>query len=823
MKGRLLCVLLIAFSSTRSFGQVELWGACTTCGEDNIGSIYRLVNGTYEQVKEFKRDHISLGGITGEMLPATDGKLYGLTTCLGSYGEAVIVSYDPNTVSFEEHALLPPSIGSDPGGNLIEYSPGLFLGVCRAGGDLDDGTIYSFDMATGSFEKLVDLNCSQNCLTADGLTAHPDGLLYGTLGRGGEQNSGGVFSFEPSTNTLTLLSSFPNTFPTGALSRLTVGGDGNLYGLRAVLQAPGGVLYSFDPVSNEIEVSVEFNADANEWPAYYLTAGPDGQLYGVTQTSNSYINEDHGSVFRFDPLTAIYGTVKRFTYDFGTPLCAPAFHGDGTLSVHTGMVTSTPQWTIQPAFLVIEPSNGNVLFSGSSGLPGGTQLSMSFDGLLYSMVPAAFQPGTIKRFGTTGLLGPIFPLNKASNGSGPSTYLIRSSDDKIVGVTAGGGRYGRGVLFNLDPFTLTYDTLISIPDIGYIRHNELLELEPGAFLFSIFNSGGGSLMSYDTFENTITELCSFDTLGIRGPASSFVLHDGWIYGTSVGSTVYNEGTLWRYHPDLDQVDLLHTFTTPDYIEPRLHADLNVLPDGRILGAIRNEDPYNAGSYLFQYDPSTDQFNLLPQVLGVAAQHYAAGFAGAGDGARWSTTIRNLSSPAGAAMIRFDPMSNSVQQIQTFEGEYPKGRSTIGPDGRIYQILAPASTTSPINSTRLVAWDPLTQTLETIHSFTGSGNAQQGHVGGLLSTSLGVGVDDRTEDLKLRLHPNPVNDLLQVRMDDTWNGPWELRDAFGRTVHLGRMDSGLSIIDVTKLDAGCYVLTLINDQGLRVSAQVVVCH
>jgi uncharacterized repeat protein (TIGR03803 family) len=132
------------------------YGMTEVGGEDKQGVIFSFEpsTSTYTVVK-------SLGGGTGaaplgSLIEASDGKLYGLTYLCGKYGVGTIFSFDPATSIFTKLKDFDITNGAEPMGNLMQASDGKLYGMTRNGGTSNLGVIFSFDPAPFTFKKLQD-------------------------------------------------------------------------------------------------------------------------------------------------------------------------------------------------------------------------------------------------------------------------------------------------------------------------------------------------------------------------------------------------------------------------------------------------------------------------------------------------------------------------------------------------------------------------------------------------------------------------------------------------------------------------------------------
>ncbi len=72
--------------------------------------------------------------------------------------------------------------------------------------------------------------------------------------------------------------------------------------------------------------------------------------------------------------------------------------------------------------------------------------------------------------------------------------------------------------------------------------------------------------------------------------------------------------------------------------------------------------------------------------------------------------------------------------------------------------------------------------------------------------FGTSIDEGAQSATGRLYPNPAFNTVELSGMGTCNGIWKAWDAVGRFVQEGRMCAGRASIDVSKWDAGNYVIS-----------------
>jgi uncharacterized repeat protein (TIGR03803 family) len=173
-------------------------GGSTTC----CGTVFSLaLDGSGHRILHSFSDGdgaIPAGGV----IEASDGRLYGTTARGGAQEMGVIYRVDRDGSNFTVlHTFLDSHDGAGPFGELVETSPGVFVGTTSMGGKgrIDAGTIFQI-LASGEFTVLyrfTGMRASRGYV--DGrwpyatLTPAADGTLLGVTSNGGGFRGGTVF------------------------------------------------------------------------------------------------------------------------------------------------------------------------------------------------------------------------------------------------------------------------------------------------------------------------------------------------------------------------------------------------------------------------------------------------------------------------------------------------------------------------------------------------------------------------------------------------------------------------------------------------------
>jgi uncharacterized repeat protein (TIGR03803 family) len=239
------------------------YGTTSAGGAQKIGMIFGVTtNGVLTNV-------VSCDATTGgkpvgaNLVLGSDGNLYGITS--SSNGTAF--SFTPGGTLNVIHTFSGTNDGYAPTAGLTLGSDGWFYGTTMLGGDFNNGTIFKIT-TNGVFAKLYSFDGITGGQPQATLILAPDGNFYGTTLVGGSASNGVIFRFE-TNGTYTNLHSFTG-FADGANPDcgLTLGLDGNLYGVtefggeggngtlfELILSDPAPVLLSVKPTNNAVALS----------------------------------------------------------------------------------------------------------------------------------------------------------------------------------------------------------------------------------------------------------------------------------------------------------------------------------------------------------------------------------------------------------------------------------------------------------------------------------------------------------------------------------------------------------------------------------------
>src|ERR1017187_1409755 len=280
-------ILVVAFFLvTNANAQTHyLYGMTLFGGTYGNGILFHLneSNNSFTIDTNFDNNANPLGGL----MKASDGMLYGMTQTDGTYSSGTLFRLDPSNghlttlVNFDDVTQ-----GSMPNGDLIQASNGLLYGMTSSGGSNGSGTLFSYDISTNILTPLV--NFDINAQPWGTLLQGSNGLLYGLTTFDGTNNAGTIFTFNTVTNAFNVIYNFPedNNQPIGAVyngESLIQATNGYIYGMTGYAGINNdGTIFRLNDTTNVVTIVYSFNIASGIVPQGGLIQASNGLFYGLT-------------------------------------------------------------------------------------------------------------------------------------------------------------------------------------------------------------------------------------------------------------------------------------------------------------------------------------------------------------------------------------------------------------------------------------------------------------------------------------------------------------------------------------------------------------
>ncbi len=239
---------------------------------------------------------------------------------------------------------------SRPVYGVIEASNNKLYGIARVGGSDNKGGIYSYDLANGTYTKLVDFTSQAGGLgydPASPLIEGPNGDLFGVLQWNGGIGTGWLYKIDITNNTVSIVTNLDAAGYAigGTVMQISYNPSENkIYGTKEVfvgLNAGGGVYsYNFNnqTVTNEALIS---NAQSTTLGSYGNGISPvaaDGHLYFTTRDDGG---NGEGCLLKYNMSTDVITKVHDFSLSSnGTGLIVS---GDYVYGTYNSLQDTEPQ------------------------------------------------------------------------------------------------------------------------------------------------------------------------------------------------------------------------------------------------------------------------------------------------------------------------------------------------------------------------------------------------------------------------------------------------------------------------------------------------
>lgn len=613
--------LFILFNNIKA--QTELWGMTSEGGyskgvifkTDSSGSNYSIQHYFENREKNPK----------GSLIKASNGKYYGMSDNGGNYGLGCILEYDSSSDSvFILHHFDGEATGSHPKGDMLEASNGKLYGMTNTGGTGNNrGVVFELDLSDNTFTKIYEFGeYPLGRLPYGSLIEATNGKLYGMTRDGGYLGAGGsgtIFKLDLSGPTLTFVHTFNNTDGLHPLGNLLQVNDSLLYGVTPEGGTGGqGTVFKFNIDIDKHTKLYDFDGITGSAPRGTPVEATDGSLYGLFNggSGDSY----NGGIFEYD----IDDSTLINKYNFGWSQYHPSTGGvlgsliEGESNMLFGMTNrggskddgamfkfncSSGTFTKLYDFDFDDPQNNDNVFGSLVESSPGKYLGMT-------NVDGTTGKGTIFEYDTTTTTYTIkHGFNSYSHGENPKGSLLAASNGKFYGLTVTGGKYNAGTLFEYDRFAGVFYKMHDFDGAatGANPNGTLIEATNGK-IYGLTKWGGvndwqGTLFEFDSGTGILTKLHDFAYAPAAGqPIGSLVqASNGKLYGmSSFGGAHFNRGTLFEYDISTNTFTVKHNFYN-DGSAPE--GNLIETKPGILYGLTRTGGTNNQGT-IFEYEIST---------------------------------------------------------------------------------------------------------------------------------------------------------------------------------------------------------------------------
>lgn len=500
-------------------GIYQFWGATPNGGDNDQGVLFSArFDGTGATAR--KTFDLETPFATGSGFTSYNGKSYRVSSYFGFLGKGAITEYDPVTNTITKRADF-SSLTKTNNPTDMTVAGDKMYGVLKPLSNDGEGIaqLFQFDPATGALNVVLTFAATVSSYDMSELTLL-NGKLYGWTSRGGANNEGFVYSFDPSTFYGTGVASFD--IASGKVIR------SNMLAFNNRLYGTGDHMMEFNPTGNNLIIKNSMVSVTGKLVKTDLTL-LNNRIYGFTDNNG---NNQPGVIYEFDPVqNTVINKAPFSAVDATGPRSPSIVYNNRLYGIASGGANGKGN------IYEFNPANNVLLSKGS------------FEG----------------------------PL-----GEYPHSRLAVHGG-KIYGNSGSGGKNSHGTIFEYTPATSTliakldYGNGLYHPNgrhVYYLGKLYGLASQGG-------NNGKGGIYSYDLATGQFAIRYHFQAAsGSINFENNLMLYNNRIYGVAYGSSDGSPGVLFEYNPNNDQYTVRHSFSMASGINP---VGLPTVYNGKLYG------------------------------------------------------------------------------------------------------------------------------------------------------------------------------------------------------------------------------------------------
>jgi uncharacterized repeat protein (TIGR03803 family) len=410
-------------------------------------------------------------------------------------------------------------------------------------------------------------------------------------------------------------------------------------------------------------------------------------------------------------------------------------------------------------------------------------------------------------------------------GESPGGSLLFANNHKFYGLTSVGGANNKGTVFSLDTNNVYTDLHDFTGIAGSAPLASLIQADNGKLYGMTFYDDSiqaGTVFSFNPVTNAFAKLATFNGTGNgQSPRGSLMqASNGTIYGMAQGGGANQLGTLFSFDTVTNVITNLHSFDLNTGFNP--FGNLMEAANGLLYGMTIYFGTSGPGT-IFSFNPATNVYTDLVHFNLTNGSNPQGSLIEATNGKLYGLTFSGGSAAKGM-LFCYDITANSITDLVTFTGAnggWPKGSLLQASDGKLYGMTSIGGAN---NSGIVFSYDLITNLFSDLHDFNGTDGAAPvaSLIEALHPVSTAV-VETQPEKETVEVYPNPVGDYFNLKYPVFYfKATFRITDVTGRIIYVLNISDRNSIypINTNFLQNGIYYWELSHDNSVIGNGKIV---
>jgi uncharacterized repeat protein (TIGR03803 family) len=330
----------------------KLYGMTKYGGVNNKGVLFQYDPATnvFTKMIDFNGGNGALP--VGGLIQASDGKIYGMTTEGGLFTYGVLFQHDITTNTLVKKLDFRGALnGSLPFGDLIQASNGKLYGLTSSGGINNGGVLFQYNIITDSLLKKYEFSYGTIAdRPRSTLMQASNGNLYGTAIYGGAYNLGFVFRYNPVTEF------FGTTFDFDGITSSSTGN--NMQFIEVNFRIVTSTLSSAMCAGSNILVPYKVVGTYDPGNVFTAQLSDEFGSFASPITLGSLASISAGTINGFIPTNITLGSAYRVRVISNNPAIIGSDNGSNitisaspvpTVTLNSGSICSGSNFTLTPS------------------------------------------------------------------------------------------------------------------------------------------------------------------------------------------------------------------------------------------------------------------------------------------------------------------------------------------------------------------------------------------------------------------------------------------------------------------------------------------